>query len=274
MPQYPGVTIAYKKNGECYYRAGITYRNKHISLGSFNSAKQGNQAYETALLVIRENKYNLIDYSENFGLDFEKWVILMNFRDNGIYIKNPIYLRTNYFLYYISRDTYFLFDTDDLFYYGHHKIMMRGGHLFVSDYGMQVNILTRYSIKNYAVAGKDYCFINGNEHDLRYSNIEVINHYHGVFYSKHKSLLCYTAKIHIEGEYLIGRYSSEKEAAIAYNKAADMLKRNGCKKNFPVNYISDMDEIEYAKLYHNLRISKNLRKFSDNLNIISLNKEF
>lgn len=265
MPQYPGITKAYKKNGECYYRAGITYRNKHISLGSYPNAVHGNRAYETALSAVRENKYTLTDYSEDMALDFEKWVILMNFRDNGLYIKNPIYLRKNYFIYYISKDIFYLFDTDDLFYYGNHKLMVRGGHLFVSDYGMQVNILSRYGIKNYAVAGRDYCFINGNERDLRYSNIEVINRYHGVFRSTYKGLTCYTAKIHIEGDYLIGRYSSEKEAAIAYNKAADTLKRHGFQKNFPVNYISDADEIEYAKLYHNLRISKSIRKFAENL---------
>lgn len=265
MLSYPGVTMAYKKNGECYYRAGITYQNKHISLGSYTTALQGNRAYEAAHCALRENKYTLMDYTEDMALDFEKWVILMNFRDNGIYIKNPIYLRTNYFIYYIGRDTYFIFDTDDLFYYGHHKIMIRGGHLFVSDYGMQVNILSRYGIKNYAVAGRDYRFINGNEKDLRYSNIEVINRYHGVFSTIHKSLPCYAAKIHIEGDYLVGRYPSEKEAAVAYNKAADLLIRSGFKKNFPVNYIGDVDEIEYAKLYHNLRISKSIRRFAENL---------
>lgn len=37
--------------------------------------------------------------------------------------------------------------------------MRRGGHLFVADYGMQVNILNRYGIKNYAVKDKDYIFV-------------------------------------------------------------------------------------------------------------------
>lgn len=264
MLQYPGITKAYKKNGSCYYRASITYQNKHISLGSYEDAEQGSRAYETALLLVREKRYGLADYNKDMALDFEKWVILINFRDSGIYIKNPIYLKKNYFIYYISKDIYFLFDTDDLFYYGHHKIMMRGGHLFVSDYGMQVNILSRYGIKNYAAAGKDYLFVNGNERDMRYSNVKVINHYHGVFKSVHKGLPCYTAKIHIEGDYVIGRYPSEREAAIAYNKAADTLKQKGFQKNFPVNYINDTDEIEYAKLYHGLRISRNIRRFAEN----------
>lgn len=265
MPLLPGVTKAYKKNGQSYYRASITYRNKHISLGSYQTAEEGNKAYETALLITKEKKYIFTDFDEGLGLDFGKWVTLINFRDNGIYIRNPIYLKKNYFQYHMRKDFYFLFDTDDLFYYSHHKIMMRGGYLFVSDYGMQVNLLSRYGIKNYAVQDRDYRFINGNEQDLRYSNIEVINHYHGVSFSFWKGSPCYTAKIHIEGDFLIGRYPSENQAAIAYNKAADALKRNGFPKNFPVNYISDMDEIEYAKLYHSIRISRNLRRFAENL---------
>jgi hypothetical protein len=264
LSSYQGLTKASKKNGEIYYRAGITYRNKHISLGSFNDITLGNKAYETANAILREGIYTLTDYDKSFGLDFEKWVILMNFRDNGIYIRNPIYLRKHFFLYYIDKDSFYIFDTDDLFYYGHHKIMIRGGHLFVSDYGMQVSILSRYGIKNYAVPGRDFRYINGNERDLRYSNIEVINPYHGVYYSKWKGHPCYIAKIHIEGDYVVGRYSTEKEAAIAYNKAADTLRRSGFLKNFPTNYVTDADEIEYAKLYHKLRISKNIRIFAEN----------
>ena len=38
----PGVYIAYKKNGTAYYRASITYRNKHISLGSFHTEEDAN----------------------------------------------------------------------------------------------------------------------------------------------------------------------------------------------------------------------------------------
>ena len=90
------------------------------------------------------------------SLPFEKVVILINYRDNNIYIKNPIYLFNNYFVYYLNQSTILKFDKDDLFYYSSHKIQYRGGHLFVSDYGMQYNILNRYGIKPYAVKGKDY----------------------------------------------------------------------------------------------------------------------
>ena len=89
---------------------------------------------------------------------FWKWVILINFRDNGIYFGTPIYARTKFFYYYLSPTYVLKFDIDDLFYYSSRKIMKRNGHLFVADYGMQVNILNRYGIRNFAVPGKDYIF--------------------------------------------------------------------------------------------------------------------
>lgn len=85
-------------------------------------------------------------------------MILINFRDNGIYFGTPIYARSKFFYYYLSPTDVLKFDIDDLFYYSSRKIMKRNGHLFVADYGMQVNILNRYGIRNFAVAGKDYLF--------------------------------------------------------------------------------------------------------------------
>ena len=139
--------------------------------------------------------------------------------------------------------------------------MIRGNHLFVSDYGMQVNILSRYGIKNYGVAGKDYLFINGDELDFRYSNIQIINRFQGVSKTIKNGNPIYCAKIHINGDYLIGYYETEEEAAIAYNKAVNTLWDKGIKKNYQVNFIPDIDEITYAKLYHNIRISKKIRDF-------------
>lgn len=260
MPLLPGVYKAHKKSGEIYYRSSITYKNKHISLGSYLTEIEANQAYLTASEVIKGSQ-SIEDYEDTLPLPFDKWVILINARDNGIYIKNPIYLKKHYFIYYINRKLFFKFDIDDLFYYAHHKIMKRGGHLFVSDYGMQVNILSRYGIKNYAVAGRDYRFVNGDDTDYRYGNIEIINRYHGVTKSTEKGIPVYTAKIHINGDYIVGRYSTEIEAAIAYNKAARLLQEKGVAKDFPENYIKDIDEIEYARIYHNVRISKKLRNY-------------
>ena len=39
-----GVYEAVKKNGERYYRASFTYRNKHISLGSFETEEAAHEA--------------------------------------------------------------------------------------------------------------------------------------------------------------------------------------------------------------------------------------
>ncbi len=262
MSSLPGVFKAVKKNGEVYYRASITYKNKHISLGSFPSQGWANEAYLIAGKLLHDTRYDIEGYDSNQILTFEKWVILINLRDNGIYFKNPIYLKSRYFIYYINRKILLKFDIDDLFYYANHKIMKRGGHLFVSDYGMQVTILSRYGIKNYAIPGRDYRFANGDSSDYRYSNIEIINRYHGVTKCFRKGLPIYTAKIHINGDYIIGRYKTDIEAAIAYNKAVRLMREKGMAKDFPENYIGEIDEIEYARIYHAVRISEKLRNYT------------
>ena len=262
----PGVYCSSRKNGKTYYRASITYRGKHISLGSYPTEVEANQAYLfSSRLLEDKSAFQLEEYPNNCPLPFHKWIVLINFRDNHIYFKTPIYLKKRYFFYYIDEDTRLRFDAEDLFYYAHHKIMKRGGHLFVSDYGMQVNILSRYGIKNYAVAGKDYRFVNGDDHDYSYHNIEIINPYHGVTKVIMKGMPYYIAKIHINGEYLIGRYHSESDAAIAYNKAALLLRNKGLNKNFPQNYIDGINEITYASIYQKLRISKKLIKYAETI---------
>lgn len=263
----PGVYQASMKNGTKYYRSSVTYRNKHISLGSYPNEVAASEAYLLAGRILEENsRLGIEDYSEDYPISFHKWVVLINFRDNHIYFKNPIYLKKRYFFYYIDYNRRLRFDAEDLFYYAHHKIMRRGGHLFVSDYGMQVSILSRYGIKNYAVAGKDYVFVNGDDSDYSYHNIGVVNRYHGVSRVLIKGRTCYLAKIHITGDYLIGRYPTEAEAAIAYNKAALLLRNKGLNKNFPQNYIEGIDEIAYAMMFQKTRISKKLLSYADSLN--------
>ncbi|BBF44094.1 hypothetical protein lbkm_2782 [Lachnospiraceae bacterium KM106-2] len=263
MNLLPGVYTATTKKGELYYRSSITINRKHISLGSYPTEEIAHQAYLDAGHIYYDSALSIPDYANaDTPLDFIKWVALINYRDNGIYIKTPIYLKKQFFFYYLSEKQVLKFDTDDLFYYSAHKIMQRGGHLFVSEYGMQVNILNRYGIKNYAVAGKDYCFANQDSNDFRYHNIEVTNRYHGVARYIDKGRFRYIAKIIINGSYIIGRYSSEEEAAIAYNKAAALLKEKGAPRNYPENYIEHIDAIEYAALYNRIRISKKIRDYS------------
>lgn len=258
-----GVYLAKNNNGSTYYRSSITYQNKHISLGSYKTELQAHKAYLFAGEIINSDasKWNIGNYPLDCVLSFEKWVVLINSRDNKIYFKNPIYLKQRYFLYYIDQSTILKFDVDDLFFYAKHKIMKRGGYLFVSDFGMQVNILSRYGIKNFAVSGKDYIFSNGDPTDYRYGNIEVINRYHGVQQVFLKGRKIFITKIHINGDYIVGRYHTELEAAIAYNKAALILRNNGTTKNFPENYIDDIDEITYASIYQKLRISKKILSY-------------
>lgn len=264
MGQYAGVLKAKKKDGTTYYRASITYKKKHISLGSFREEKDANLAYQEADKILHTNKIGIEQYKKGGKLSFEKWVILINFRDNEIYCKTPIYILSNYFIYYFSLEEILKFDVDDLFYYSKHTIQRRGGHLFVSEYGMQVNILSRYGIKNFAVVDRDYRFVNGDSTDFRYRNIEIINKYHGVTKIEEKGMYFYRAKIHVNGDYIVGNYSLETEAAVAYNKAANILKEKGVKKEFPHNFVVELDEIEYSAMYNRIRISKKIKEYKEN----------
>lgn len=251
-----GVYLATKKDGSIYYRSSITFKNKHISLGSFSTEDDANNAYLEAL-ELTSSSYSIEDISQKFSiLPFKKAVTIINFRDNGLYIGNPIYLRKNYFSYYLSENEELKFDIDDLFYYSSHKILRRQGHLYVNDYGMQVTLLGRYGIRNHSVCDRDYYFSNGDPLDMRYSNIILINRYYGVFqYTTKNQQSRFRVKIHINGNYTIGTYSTETKAAIAYNKAVDLAKAFGINKNFPTNYIEDLSAKDYADQYVKLKIS-------------------
>jgi hypothetical protein len=124
---------------------------------------------------------------------------------------------------------------------------------------MQVNILSRYGIKNYAVAGRDYLFANGNTRDFRYENLVIINRYHGVCQKTKQGQIYYETKIHWNGDFLVGRYENEIEAAIAYNKAASTLLRKGYLKDYPVNYIEELSDSEYRSRYQVVDISDKIK---------------
>ncbi len=266
----PGVYQATKKDGSVYYRSNITYRNKHISLGSFSTEAKAHEAYCVANhylcgrrlfddvleeYISGEHSSAQEKKDSAYTLSFDKMVSLFNFRDHGMYVSNPIYLRNNYFSYYLSPTEELKFDIDDLFYYSQHKILRRQGHLFVNDYGMQVTILTRYGLKNYAVCDRDFTFANGDKTDLRYSNVVVINRYYGVTSYDKKGKTRYRVKIHINGNYTVGTYSTEEKAAIAYNKAVDLARKAGIDRNFNENYVDSLTPSEYADLYLKVKIS-------------------
>lgn len=260
----PGTYQAQKKDGTVYYRSSITYKGKHISLGSFDTEENAHRAYLLAGQVLSDPSFTIDRYPENGKtiISFAKWVVLVNFRDHGLYIKTPVYLLQNYFYYYFGPDDYLIFDSDDLFYYSTRTITRRGGHLFVADYGMQVNILSRYGIKNYAVPGRDYQFANGNTRDYRYENIIVINRFHGVYKKVKAGKTFYETKIHWKGNFLVGRYDNEIEAAIAYNKAASTLLIKGYIKDYAVNYIEELTDAEYRARYRAVRISRNISELT------------
>lgn len=262
IKHYEGVFSATKKSGEVYFRASLTYRRKHISLGSFSTPEEAHRAYLAGLQLLSDTSLALTDYRKTSPLSFEKWVCLLNFRDNGIYLGNPIYMGQKLFYYYLSPTHILKFDLDDLFFYSSHKIMCRGNHYFVADYGMQLNIASRYGIKNYAVPGRDFRFINGDCTDFRRENLEIHNIYHGVEAKQLKNgQYIYTVRIHIKGNYVVGKYPTETEAAIAYNKAIDILQKNGLRKNFTPNYIDDISPSKYAEIYSKLEISPKITSY-------------
>lgn len=262
-----GVYTAHKKDGTEYYRVSFTYKNKHISLGSFDDIDTAAAVYTEALNIVNTPEVYYLNpdnhttgYTNSLNISFDKYITLVNFRDHGIYIKTPIYLCNRYFLYFLNETLILTFSVDDLFYYSNHKIMRRGGYYYVNDYGMQLSILSRYGIRNHSVKGRDYIFRNNNEYDFRYENICVINRYNGVCCINKKGRTVYRATIHINGNYIIGDYSTEEQAAIAYNKAIDMLKGKTL-VTYTENYVEGISSIEYASLYNMVKISKKFREY-------------
>lgn len=257
-----GVFQAVKKDGSVYYRSNITYRSKHISLGSFAAETDAHEAYLEADRLLGDAQVTIDNVSfSQYHLKHEKIVTLLNFRDNNIYVKNPIYLFRTYFNYYLTPMEIYKFDIDDLFYFSEHKLLKRGGRLYVNDYGMQVTILSRYGIRNFAVAGKDYMFANQDPYDLRYENIININPFHGVRQCNKNGIISYDTYIHIKGDYHVGKYPTLHEAAIAYNKAVDLAHEHGIVKNFPTNFLTELSAKEYAQAYVDVKISAKYKKY-------------
>ena len=112
----PGAFMARKKDQTIYYRSSITYRKKHISLGSYDTMMDAHLCYLEASDILSNPTQEIIHYHDTQLLRFEKRVSLINFRDNGIYFCNPIYVRQKFFYYYLSPSTYLIFDIYDLFY--------------------------------------------------------------------------------------------------------------------------------------------------------------
>lgn len=254
----PGVYTDIKKNGEKNYRSSITYNQKHISLGSYSTYEDAANAHSDAHKLLKDNTISLSDYSSAYTLSYKKYVVIINLRDNNIYFPTPIYVGKREFKYCLSPSEILTFDMDDLFYLSQKTIMKRGNHYFVSDYGMQVSLKERFGIMSFSVPGRDYLFINGDKYDYRRENIEIINRYRGVRRIDGVMNTKYKVIIHIKSDFVVGTYPSEKEAAIAYNKAADILIKKGIDKEFSMNYLDNISNKEYAEIYSKVKISPKL----------------
>ena len=262
FPMKKGVFMAKKKNGDIYYRCSITRGGKKVSLGSYGTEDEAAAAYHAAVRLYDDYGITLLNLpSHHAPLSFDKAVTILNHRDNKIYIKTPIYLRQGYFSYFLKDFGELKFDNDDLFYYSSHRILLHDGHLYVNDFGMQYGILARFGIKNFAVAGRDYRFANGDNLDFRYQNIVVINRYHGVQKADRRGQVFYETRIHLNGDYLIGRFENDSVAAVAYNKAADAARDAGIDKNFPQNYVVDFSAEEYARTYRAITLPEKYLRY-------------
>lgn len=252
-----GVFKAKKKDGSIYYRSSINRRGKKVSLGGFPDETDAMRAYREAVMIFEEDGITIDNFTSFIkSLSSSKVISLLNLRDNGMYFKTPIYLRDGYFSYYLENEGEYKFDNEDLFYYSSHTIMKRGGHLFVNDYGSQYSLISRYGIRPYGVEGKDFRFVNGDVFDYRYENILIINRYQGVSKRTQVKGNIYVVRIHINGEFNLGRFKDETTAAICYNKGADYANKAGIKKEFMKNYIEDLHSKEYKEIYDSIELPK------------------
>ena len=91
-------------------------------------------------------------------------------------------------------------------------------------------------------------------------NIIILNRYRGVHQFAEKGFVKYKTVIHVKSNYVVGKYNTEAEAAIAYNKAADILLKNGIKKQFQQNYVEDLSPSQYADIYMKLKVSPKIQR--------------
>lgn len=89
MASLKGVYRTSKKDGSIHYRSSITYCNKHISLGSYNTEVLAHEAYNIATSILLKGVTQVNHFMKDLPLPHDKWVILHNFRDNGDYFITP-----------------------------------------------------------------------------------------------------------------------------------------------------------------------------------------
>lgn len=240
------------------YKVYLLYSKKKIYLGSYDCHAKASRALEEANHIMNA-PFGHLDFTTSV-IDYKKIITLCNFRDHKVYIKNPIYLKDKYFYYYLSKDIILTFDMKDLLFFSTYKICKRGNYLYIQDSISQQSLLNRFGILSHSISGKDYLFKNGNAYDFRRDNIEIINTYKGVTKKVKNQETFYTASIYTDKPILLGYYSSEIEAAIAYNKAIDFLMANSSNcRNYIPNDIPFLTKAEYDAIYDHLKLSPRLK---------------
>lgn len=247
-----------------YYKALISLKGKRINLGRYKTENMGALACKEAYRLYSAydiTLYNILSmYEDNKGviIPFYTMISIINYRDNKIFLRNPIYIRYNYISYFIDPIRELKFDIDELFFYSSHRILSRGNLFYVNNFGSQERLLNRYGIHSFSVRDRDYFFINGDYYDYRSTNIEVVNRYFGVFKKNYTdNRYYYEVRIHINGDFIIGRFKDEIMAAISYNKACDYANQMGLLKDFNQNYIDELSITSYKKIYDNIKLPKN-----------------
>ncbi len=261
-----------QKHDKEEFRVYFLYQRHKIYLGSFPSLEDANRILQEAeaLMYLPAGPPNFLDIS----LNYKKVVCLCNLRDYSKFIKNPIYLFPTYFTYYLSKDIILLFDLKDLFFFSTYKIYKRGSYLYTQDHISQQNILSRFGIQNHSILGKDYYFKNHNPYDFRRENLIIINPYKGVTKKEKGNQTIFVTTIYTTKTIVLGHYSSQIEAAIAYNKGIDLLQAHGIEKDFVPNEIPFLTKSEYEQIYAQISISPTLLEPSNTHRRITSHKRY
>lgn len=245
------------KNSITRYKVYFVYNSKKIYLGLFDTPLAANNALLEAQAIM-DNPVDIAQYTCTY-IDYKKFISLCNFRNHHVYIKNPICIYDSYFCYYLSKEIVFTFDIKDLLFFSTYKICKRGHYVYTQDSVTQQSILSRFGIHPHSVCGVDYKFRNGNLYDFRRENLEIVNAYKGVTHKIKNDESIYITKIFINQNVVIGHYLSQLEAAIAYNKAIDILFENGNGRDYIKNTIPYLTRSEYNQIYDKLDISPRIK---------------
>ncbi|MGL4798730.1 MAG: hypothetical protein ACRCWY_04925 [Cellulosilyticaceae bacterium] len=249
------------------YRVYYMYQSKKIYIGLYETEKDAQDAYALVDTLMQGN-FSLDDYPHSPLLSYQKFISLANFKNNGKYFNTPIYIEPPHFKYFLDEQLYLLFDMRDLLFIANYRIHLKGNYLYLTIGIRQENLLKRFGIPNHATYGTDYICLNGNRYDLRRSNLSILNHYHGVQVEQRYNVTTYVTRIFLKTYLVVGHYETEMLAAIAYNKAVDLVASTSS-STYEKNEFPFLTRHEYTQLYEKLRVSKRLFKPSPQNRVVS-----